>query len=64
MFARRAIFATLFSVTMAGSLGLAALALAPGGYGILDLAARRLVADPAGRLASLAEKPDLLGISA
>ena len=37
MFARRAIFATLFSVTMAGSLWLAALAMAPGGYGILDL---------------------------
>ncbi|MFD9504226.1 acyl-CoA thioesterase [Streptomyces sp. NPDC060035] len=32
--------------------------------GILDLAARRLIADPAGRLASLAEKPDLLGIPA
>ncbi|MET7368109.1 acyl-CoA thioesterase [Streptomyces sp. NPDC005566] len=29
--------------------------------GILDLAARRLVADPAGRLAALAEKPELLG---
>jgi membrane glycosyltransferase len=44
MFARRAIFATLFSVTMAGSLGLAALALAPGGFGILDLAALLLFA--------------------
>ncbi|WP_406387952.1 acyl-CoA thioesterase [Streptomyces sp. NBC_00887] len=31
--------------------------------GILDLAARRLVADPARRLASLAEKPDLLGVT-
>jgi membrane glycosyltransferase len=44
MFARRAIFATLFSVTMAGSLWLAALALAPGGYGPLDLAALLLFA--------------------
>ena len=44
MFARRAIFATLFSVTMAGSLGLAALALAPDGFGILDLAALLLFA--------------------
>ena len=44
MFARRAVFAILFSVTMAGSLGLAALALAPGGYGILDLAALFLFA--------------------
>ena len=44
MFARRAVFAILFSVTMAGSLGLAALALAPGGYGILDLAALLLFA--------------------
>ncbi len=44
MFARRAIFATLFSVTMAGSLWLAALAMAPGGYGILDLAALLLFA--------------------
>ncbi|MFE5242454.1 MULTISPECIES: acyl-CoA thioesterase [unclassified Streptomyces] len=31
--------------------------------GILDLTARRLVADPAGRFASLAEKPELLGIA-
>ncbi|MDQ0798048.1 thioesterase family protein [Streptomyces sp. B1I3] len=30
--------------------------------GVLDLSARRLIADPAGRLASLAEKPELLGI--
>jgi membrane glycosyltransferase len=44
MFARRAIFATLFSVTMAGSLALAALALSPGGYGILDLVALLLFA--------------------
>ena len=44
MFARRAIFAVLFSVTMAGSLWLAALALAPGGFGILDMAALLLFA--------------------
>ena len=44
MFARRATFAVLFSVTMAGSLWLAALALAPGGFGILDLAALLLFA--------------------
>ena len=36
---RRAVFAALFIVTMAASLWLAILALAPGGYGILDLAA-------------------------
>jgi membrane glycosyltransferase len=36
---RRAIFAVLFAVTMAASLWLAALALAPGGFGILDFAA-------------------------
>ncbi|MFJ9057725.1 MULTISPECIES: acyl-CoA thioesterase [unclassified Streptomyces] len=30
--------------------------------GILDLTARRLIADPAGRFASLATKPELLGI--
>lgn len=29
--------------------------------GMLDLSARRLIVDPAGRLASLAEKPELLG---
>lgn len=28
--------------------------------GVLDLSARRLIEDPAGRLAALAEKPDLL----
>ena len=44
MFARRAIFAVLFLVTMAGSLWLAALALTPGGFGILDLAALVLFA--------------------
>ncbi len=37
--ARRTIFAVLFAATMAGSLWLAALALAPGGFGILDVAA-------------------------
>jgi membrane glycosyltransferase len=37
--ARRVAFATLFIVTMATSLWLAVLALAPGGFGILDLAA-------------------------
>ena len=44
MFARRATFAVLFSVTMAGSLWLAALALAPGGFEIFDLAALLLFA--------------------
>ena len=44
MFARRAVFAVLFLVTMAGSLWLAAVALAPGGFGIMDLAALVLFA--------------------
>ena len=44
MFARRAAFAVLFLVTMAGSLWLAVLALMPGGFGILDLAALVLFA--------------------
>ena len=44
MFTRRVIFAVLFLVTMAGSLWLAALALTPGGFGILDLAALFLFA--------------------
>jgi membrane glycosyltransferase len=44
MFARRAVFAVLFSVTMAGSLWLAAVALTPGGFGILDVAALILFA--------------------
>jgi len=44
IFARRAVFAVLFLVTMAGSLGLAAAALMPGGFGILDLAALVLFA--------------------
>jgi membrane glycosyltransferase len=34
---RRALFAVLFAVTMAGSLALAALALTPGGFGIADI---------------------------
>jgi membrane glycosyltransferase len=37
IFGRRVLFAVLFAVTMAGSLALAALALAPGGYGIIDI---------------------------
>ena len=44
MFARRAVFAVLFSVTMAGSLWLAAVALAPGGLGLLDFAVLLLFA--------------------
>ena len=34
---RRVLFVVLFAVTMAGSLALAALALTPGGFGVLDL---------------------------
>ena len=37
MFVRRLLFAVLFAVTMAGSLALAALALAPGGLGLIDV---------------------------
>jgi membrane glycosyltransferase len=37
IFGRRALFGVLFAVTMAGSLALAALALAPGGFGIIDI---------------------------
>ncbi len=44
VFARRMTFAVLFLVTMAGSLWLAALALTPGGFGILDVAALVLFA--------------------
>ena len=44
MFARRAAFAVLFVVTMAGSLYLAALALSPGGLGVFDVAALVLFA--------------------
>jgi membrane glycosyltransferase len=36
-FGRRVLFAVLFAVTMAGSLALAALALAPGGLGMTDV---------------------------
>ena len=39
MFARRVLFAVLFVLTMAGSLGLAALALSPGGFGFPDVVA-------------------------
>lgn len=38
----------------------AVVAAVTGVAGMLDLAARRLIADPAGRLASLAGNPDLL----
>src|SRR5258708_38394198 len=37
IFGRRMLFAVLFGGTMAGSLALAALALAPGGFGIIDI---------------------------
>jgi len=37
MFGRRLLFAVLFAATMAGSLALAALALAPGGLGLIDV---------------------------
>ena len=37
IFGRRVLFAVLFAATMAGSLALAALALAPGGFGIVDI---------------------------
>ena len=44
VFARRVTFAVLFVATMAASLWLAALALAPGGFGVLDIAALVLFA--------------------
>lgn len=44
MFGRRLLFAVLFTVTMAGSLALAALALAPGGLGLIDVALLALFA--------------------
>jgi membrane glycosyltransferase len=44
LFVRRVLFAVVFVVTMAASLGLAALALAPGGWGLLDVAALALLA--------------------
>ena len=37
MFGRRLLFAVLFAATMAGSLALAALALAPGGFDLIDV---------------------------
>jgi membrane glycosyltransferase len=37
IFGRRVLFSTLFAATMAGSLALAGLALAPGGFSILDI---------------------------
>ena len=37
MFGRRVLFAVLFAATMAGSLALATLALAPGGLGLIDV---------------------------
>ena len=37
IFGRRLLFAVLFAVTMAGSLALAALALVPGGLGLIDV---------------------------
>jgi membrane glycosyltransferase len=41
---RRVLFAVLFALTMAGSLALAVLALAPGGFGIVDIALLALFA--------------------
>ena len=38
IFGRRVLFVALFAVTMAGSLALAALALSPGGFGMIDVA--------------------------
>ena len=37
IFGRRALFAVLFATTMAGSLALAAFALTPGGFGMIDI---------------------------
>ena len=37
IFGRRVLFIVLFATTMAGSLALAALALAPGGFGVIDM---------------------------
>jgi membrane glycosyltransferase len=44
LFVRRVLFAVSFAVTMLGTLGLAALALAPGGWGLLDITALVLIA--------------------
>jgi len=37
IFGRRGLFVVLFAATMAGSLALAALALSPGGFGMIDI---------------------------
>jgi membrane glycosyltransferase len=37
IFGRRVLFAVLFATTVAGSLALAAMALAPGGFGVIDI---------------------------
>ncbi len=37
IFGRRVLFVALFAFTMAGSLALAALALTPGGFGMIDV---------------------------
>ncbi|HEY2684369.1 MAG TPA: glycosyltransferase family 2 protein, partial [Steroidobacteraceae bacterium] len=44
LFIRRVLFAVSFAVTMAGSLGLGILALAPGGWGLLDIVTLVLLA--------------------
>ena len=44
MTGRRVLFAVLFAATMAGSLALMALALSPGGFGIVDFAILALFA--------------------
>ncbi|HKO71675.1 MAG TPA: glucans biosynthesis glucosyltransferase MdoH [Bradyrhizobium sp.] len=44
IFGRRLLFAVLFAATMAGSLALAAVALSPGGFGIIDIALLALFA--------------------
>lgn len=44
IFGRRLLFAAIFSGTMAGLLGLAALALTPGGFGIVDMMLLALLA--------------------
>ena len=44
IFGRRVLFAALFAATMAGALALAALALSPGGFGIIDMALLALFA--------------------
>jgi membrane glycosyltransferase len=44
LFGRRVLFAVLFAATMIGALALAALALTPGGFGIVDIALLTLFA--------------------